>query len=177
MCLMNTCIGLSPLTAKVNTSVHGGEHGTDPGQLNGPAGIAFDPEENLYVADSLSHRVQKFTKDGKLLLEWGSYGDGEGEFNMPWGVAVDELGDVYVVDWRNDRVQNSMPRESFSSRLANPAAETANSTVLLGLMLTCTAISMLPTGAMTAFNSSTPKGDMCRSSSAMRPSQKYLRLT
>ena len=76
-----------------------------PGQLNGPAGIAFDPEENLYVTDSLSHRVQKFTKDGKLLLEWGSYGDGVGEFNMPWGVAVDELGDVYVVDWRNDRVQ------------------------------------------------------------------------
>ena len=28
-----------------------------------PQGIAFDAEENIYVADGMNHRVQKFTKD------------------------------------------------------------------------------------------------------------------
>ena len=65
----------------------------------------FDAEGNLYVVDTLNHRVQKFTREGGFLGQWGSYGCGEGEFNMPWGIAVDELGDVYVADWRNDRVQ------------------------------------------------------------------------
>ena len=65
----------------------------------------FDAEGNLYVVDTLNHRVQKFTREGGLLGGWGSHGCGEGEFNMPWGIAVDEVGDVYVADWRNDRVQ------------------------------------------------------------------------
>ena len=70
-----------------------------------PAGLAFDADENLYVVDTMNHRVQKFSKDGKFILKWGSYGDGDGQFDMPWGITVDELGDVYVVDWRNDRIQ------------------------------------------------------------------------
>ena len=57
------------------------------------------------MADTRNHRIQKFTKDGKFLMEFGRYGSAEGELNMPWGICVDELGDVYVADWRNDRVQ------------------------------------------------------------------------
>ena len=57
------------------------------------------------MVDTLNHRVQKFTKDGKFLMKWGRRGGGDGEFNMPGGITVDELGDVYVADWRNDRVQ------------------------------------------------------------------------
>ena len=73
--------------------------------MDRPAGLAFDAEENVYVVDSKNHRLQKFTKNGELILGWGSYGDGEGQFDLPWGITVDELGDVYVADWRNDRVQ------------------------------------------------------------------------
>ena len=82
-----------------------GEAGEAEGQLNGPAGIAFDADENMLVVDSLNHRVQKFSREGEFIGGWGSFGDGPGEFDMPWGVTVDELGYVYVVDWRNDRVQ------------------------------------------------------------------------
>jgi len=60
------------------------------------------PEGNLYVVDTMNHRVQKFTRDGKFLLQWGKGGTGPGEFNMPWGIAVDDDGEVYVADWRND---------------------------------------------------------------------------
>ncbi|CAF3938807.1 unnamed protein product, partial [Rotaria sp. Silwood1] len=37
---------------------NGGKH--KPNQLNGPMGLSFDDEGNLYVADSFNHRVQKF---------------------------------------------------------------------------------------------------------------------
>jgi len=63
--------------------------------------------------DTLNHRVQRFTKDGKYKTAWGSHGDGPGEFDMPWGIHVDELGDVYVVDWHNDRVQKFTAEGEF----------------------------------------------------------------
>lgn len=37
-----------------------GEPGADPGQFNGPIGIAFGTEGSVYVADQLNGRVQRF---------------------------------------------------------------------------------------------------------------------
>ena len=84
---------------------HWGVAGSGDGELNGPSGIVFDPEDDLYVVDSRNNRVQKFTKDGRFLLKWGSAGSGEGEFDLPWGIALDDDRNVYVADWRNDRIQ------------------------------------------------------------------------
>ena len=42
------------------TPVVGGE----PGQFRGLAGIALDPNDNLYIADSVNARVQRFTPEG-----------------------------------------------------------------------------------------------------------------
>ena len=39
-----------------------GTKGSEPGMLNGPAGITFDANDYLYVVDSLNSRVQVFTK-------------------------------------------------------------------------------------------------------------------
>ena len=82
-----------------------GVKGTADGQLDGPSGLAFDANDDLYVADSLNNRVQKFSKGGDFLLAFGGHGTGEGEFNRPWGITVDGDGQVYVVDWGNHRVQ------------------------------------------------------------------------
>ncbi len=82
-----------------------GEKGSGEGQLDGPSGLEFDDDDNLYVVDSRNDRVQKFTKDGKYLSGWGESGSGEGQFNRPWGITVDAEGSVYVADWGNDRVQ------------------------------------------------------------------------
>jgi DNA-binding beta-propeller fold protein YncE len=76
------------------------------GQFNRPAGVAVDAEQRVYVADTLNHRVQKFTPTGAFVTQWGSPGAGEGQFDHPWGIDVDsQRGRVYVSDWRNDRVQ------------------------------------------------------------------------
>ena len=69
--------------------------------------------KNVYVCDTMNHRVQKFTRDGEFLMEFGGHGKGDGEFDMPWGICVDELGDVYVADWRNDRVQKFTAEGEF----------------------------------------------------------------
>ena len=82
-----------------------GVEGSDEGQLNGPSGLAFDANDDLYVTDSLNNRVQKFSKGGDFILAFGRYGTGDGEFNRPWGITVDGEGAVYVVDWGNPRVK------------------------------------------------------------------------
>jgi len=86
-----------------------GETGDGEGQIDGPSGLAFDADDNLYVVDSRNSRVQKFTKDGRHLSSWGSRGAAEGRFAEPWGITLDQAGDVYVADWGNDRVQKFSP--------------------------------------------------------------------
>ena len=86
-----------------------GEADSEEGRLNGPNGLSFDSDDNLYVVDSRNDRVQKFTKEGGFLLGWGDSGTGEGQFNRPWGITIDHKGDVYVADWGNDRVQKFTP--------------------------------------------------------------------
>lgn len=91
--------------------------GDAPGEINRPAGLAFDKNDNLYMVESRNHRVSVFTKDGRYQFGWGCQGDGDGEFNLPWGIEIDDNGDVYVADWRNDRVQKFAPDGTFLMKI------------------------------------------------------------
>ena len=114
-----------------------GTKGSEPGMLDGPTGIAFDANDDLYVVDSLNSRVQVFTKSGDFLRTWGSAGDSEGEFNRPWGITIDREGAVYVADWGNHRVQKFGPdgeylmtfgsRNGSGSSLSHPAGVAVDS--------------------------------------------------
>ena len=84
---------------------NGGVHGTGTGEFDGPSGMVFDPDDNLFVVDHKNNRVQKYASDGQYLAAFGSQGNGEGEFNLPWGGAIDAEGALYVADWGNDRIQ------------------------------------------------------------------------
>ncbi|MBN1856923.1 MAG: SMP-30/gluconolactonase/LRE family protein [Dehalococcoidia bacterium] len=75
------------------------------GQFDGLPGIAVDDDGNVYVADDLYHRIEKFDRDGTYLDDLGSYGENNGQFKYPAGVAVDAGGCLYVADSGNDRVQ------------------------------------------------------------------------
>ena len=81
-------------------------------ELNGPAGIGIDADDNVYVADQNNHRIQKFTANGEYVTQWGERGSGNGQFNMPWGLCVAD-GHVYVADWRNDRIQKFTRRRNL----------------------------------------------------------------
>lgn len=114
-----------------------GAKGSEQGMLNGPTGIAFDANDDLYVVDSLNNRVQAFTRTGEYIREWGSGGDSEGEFNRPWGITIDREGAVYVADWGNHRVQKFGPDGEYlmtfgsqngsSSSLNHPAGVAVDS--------------------------------------------------
>ncbi|MEA3358676.1 MAG: SMP-30/gluconolactonase/LRE family protein, partial [Thermodesulfobacteriota bacterium] len=92
----------------------GGE-GSNNGQfkLNSPSasdycyegGISIGPNNNVYVADTFNHRIQKFNSNGLFISAWGSEGLDDGQFDQPIGIAVDRSGNVYVVDAGNHRIQ------------------------------------------------------------------------
>jgi DNA-binding beta-propeller fold protein YncE len=53
-----------------------------------PFGVAFDSENNLYVTDHDSSRIQVFSPDDSLLATFGIPGRAYGEIFQPTGIAV-----------------------------------------------------------------------------------------
>jgi streptogramin lyase len=82
-----------------------GKRGSDPGHMDGPFGIGFDPDGTLLVAEFDNSRVQRFTPGGELLDGWGAYGFEDGNFEWAMDAAVDAEGRVFVPDFSNHRVQ------------------------------------------------------------------------
>ena len=79
-----------------------------------PAGLAFDPEGNLYIADRENHRVRKVDTSGNIstfagIGEAGFSGDGapavKARLNLPSGVVADEKGNLFISDRSNDRIR------------------------------------------------------------------------
>jgi sugar lactone lactonase YvrE len=90
-------------------SLQWGAVGSANGQFSNPQELAADSSGNIYAADRLNNRVQKFDNLGNFLLAFGSSGAGNGQFSSPYGVAVDAAGDIYAADSGNFRI------EKFSS--------------------------------------------------------------
>ncbi|MEN6529154.1 MAG: flippase activity-associated protein Agl23 [Anaerolineaceae bacterium] len=88
-----------------------GSAGSAEGQLSAPRDIAIANDGSIYIADSLNHRIQRFSAEGEFLQAWGTYASIDsgnapgGTFNEPWGVAVGADGSVYVADTWNHRIQ------------------------------------------------------------------------
>jgi len=82
-------------------------------QFNGPAGVAVDSANNVYVADTWNHTIRKITPGGissTLAGMAGTFGSFDGtnagaRFNCPTGVAVDASGNIYVTDYNNDTIR------------------------------------------------------------------------
>jgi DNA-binding beta-propeller fold protein YncE len=90
-----------------------GKYGTEPEQYVYPVALAEDDEQNLYVCEyGGNDRVQKFTVDGKFLLQFGKQGVNEGEFQRPSGILWHD-GKIYVADAFNNRIQVFQEDGSF----------------------------------------------------------------
>jgi len=90
--------------------------GASQGVFDNPWGVGVDKDDNVYIADTLNNRVQKYTADGEPILMWGKEGAFEGAFFYCRDVAVDFAGNVYVTDEINNRVQKFDSRGNFLAK-------------------------------------------------------------
>ena len=81
-------------------------------QFNKPCGLDIKGDE-LYVADSNNHRIQKFDLSGSFICTFGRLGKGEGEFNHPSAIVVDFNDRLIVADHGNSRIQILTSEGSF----------------------------------------------------------------
>ena len=80
-------------------------------QLHSPAGLVFDADGNLYISDSLNHRLRKVDSEGIITTFAGSErsfsGDdgpaAEAQLSYPIGMEIDAVGNFYITDRYFDR--------------------------------------------------------------------------
>ena len=94
----NTCVHIF---SKEGTLVRSIGEGVLGGMLRG---ITFDLKENVWVADTGSNKVCKFSQYGQLLQTIDHAGSENDLFNRPDGVSVSPEGLVYICDSGNHRV-------------------------------------------------------------------------
>lgn len=81
--------------------------GTTNPSFSSPNGIAVDGSGNIYVSDTLNHRIVKFDSSGTYIrhIGTGSNGTGNDAFWDPYGIAVDKDDNLYIADYKNNRIQ------------------------------------------------------------------------
>src|SRR2546428_4390568 len=86
--------------------MHFGTEGYDGGEVKSPTGVALDREGHIYVADTDTHTIQKFDKDGTFPIRLGyEAGDAEGQFYYPRALACTSQRHLIVIDAKNHRIQ------------------------------------------------------------------------
>jgi len=97
-------------------------------RLESPAGLAYDKEGNLYIADEKAHRVRRVTPSGLITTFAGTgkpgyAGNGglaaKAALHTPRGLAFDALGNLYIADSGNHAVRVVTPQGIISTFAGN----------------------------------------------------------
>ncbi len=94
--------------------------------LNYASAVALDDAGNLYIADTLNHRIRRVDSSTGLITTIagtgvsGFSGDGgpalQAEITTPASIAVDSSGNVYFADEANGRIRMLTPQNSLDAR-------------------------------------------------------------
>ncbi len=95
------------LRARRQAAPHAGRHEwREAGRVRLRDRAAQDSQGNLYVSEYGEYdRIQKFTPDGKFLLQWGGHGSDPGQFVRPQKIVFDADDHLWVTDAGNHRIQ------------------------------------------------------------------------
>ena len=84
----------------------GGAMGHEPGQFGFVTDAVQDSQGNYYVAEYGEYdRIQKFSPQGRFIMQWGGHGSRPGQFNRPQNLAIDQQDQIWVADACNHRIQ------------------------------------------------------------------------
>jgi len=122
-------INYSPLaiTATVGSpeygiTVAGGNgQGSAANQLNAPTDVFVDSTGNIFVADHVNHRIQKWTPGaaaGITVAGGNGAGSAANQLFDPNSIFVDGAGNIYVADADNHRIQKWAPGASYGITVA-----------------------------------------------------------
>ncbi len=88
-------------------------YGDVAGKVVLPDTIAVDKEGNIYLADILNHRIQKFSPEGKFLMKIGGKEDPNRYFENIRDIEVDLEGNIYISNNDQKRVIQFGPDGQF----------------------------------------------------------------
>jgi len=98
-------------------------------QFSSPRGLDFDPDGNLYIADTLNHRIRRIAPDGTISTfagngEKGHSGDGgpatEAALNEPHRIEFDADGYAYIGDSYNHVIRMVTPQGTIHTIAGSP---------------------------------------------------------
>ena len=108
---------LTTVAGQLNKQGYSGDGGSAIGAtLNTPEGLAFDPNGNLYIADTKNHVIRKLDITTGFISTYAGSGErpgfsGDGgpattaQLNAPWGIATSPQGDLLIADLNNNRIR------------------------------------------------------------------------
>jgi DNA-binding beta-propeller fold protein YncE len=102
----NRVLTYTPTGELLKNRTLGGTMGQGPGEFGLVADVVRDATHNYYVSEyGEFDRVQKFTPNGKFILQWGGHGTDPGQFMRPQHLEFDADGWLWVADSCNHRIQ------------------------------------------------------------------------
>jgi trimeric autotransporter adhesin len=131
--LVTKSTGIITTVAGNGTEAYGGDGGPAiSAQLKFPKGVAIDTSGNIYIADTVNHRIRLVTKSTGIITTVAgdgtpSYGGDEGQaisaqLNQPYGVTVDASGNVYIADNSNNVIRLVTKSTGFITTVAGTGA-------------------------------------------------------
>jgi len=112
--------------------------------LDHPIGIAMDAQGNLFIADTLNHRIRRVDTKGVItaIAGLGPSGftaggwNGEGiaatlaRFQLPSGITLDRAGNLYIADYYNFRIRKLVPNPQAAPQASSvPSTHYQGSTI------------------------------------------------
>jgi len=128
--LANGILSVAANTSQVASFSGDGGPATAAG-LNGPQGLAFDSQGDLFIADTGNERIREIIPNGNIITVAGNgtagfSGDGgpatNASLDYPAGIAVNSAGYIFFADDLNQRIRMISPQGVISTVAGDGAA-------------------------------------------------------